>query len=108
LVAACAAMLAALVAGIVLGADEPAQIIRSAVCDANSGQIDCKSQVLGGITQAARALVSPILMALFALSPIACLVGAAAVMFGNRRGVVIIASALGALVLAGAVNGIVA
>jgi hypothetical protein len=63
---------------------------------------------LGGITNAADALVSPVLVALFAICPIACLVGAGAVMFGNRCGVIIIASALGALVLAGAIKGIVA
>lgn len=84
------------------------QIIRNAVCTANAGQVNCNSAGLGGITNAADALVSPVLVALFAICPIACLVGAGAVMFGNRRGVIIIASALGALVLAGAIKGIVA
>ena len=84
-----------------------AQIIRTAVCDANKGQIDCNSSGLGGITNAADALISPILVALFAVAPIACLIGAGAVMVGSRRGIVIIASALGALVLAGAIKGIV-
>jgi hypothetical protein len=49
-----------------------------------------------------------VFVALVAICPIACLVGAGAVMFGHRRGVIMIASALGALVLAGAVKGIVA
>jgi hypothetical protein len=91
-----------------LGPARPAQIIRNAVCAANKGQIDCNSSGLGGITSAADALVSPILVALFAVSPIACLVGVGAVMVGSRRGILIIASSLGALVLAGAVKGIVA
>lgn len=98
----------AIVVGLSLGSGEPAQIIRNAVCTANAGQVNCNSAGLGGITNAADALISPVLVALFAICPIACLIGAGAVMFGNRRGVVIIASALGALVLAGAVKGIVA
>lgn len=84
-----------------------AQIIKNAVCTANAGQVNCNSAGLGGITNAADSLISPVFVALVAICPIACLVGAGAVMFGNRRGVIIIASALGALVLAGAVRGIV-
>lgn len=85
-----------------------AAIIKNAVCTANKGVVDCSSGGLGGLTSAADQLVSPALVALIAICPIACLVGAAAVMFGNRRGLVIIGSALGALVFAGAVKGIVA
>jgi hypothetical protein len=93
------------------GASQPVQIIRNAVCAANASggnAINCNSSGLGGITNAAEALISPILVALFAVAPIACLVGVGAVMVGSRRGIVIIASALGALVLAGAIKGIVA
>jgi hypothetical protein len=85
-----------------------AAIVRNAVCTANKGQVDCNSSGLGGITSAADALDSPILVALIAICPLACLIGAAAVMFGNRKGLIIIGSALGALVFAGAVKGIVA
>jgi len=85
-----------------------AQIIRNAVCSANAGQIDCNSSGLGGLVNAANDLISPVFVALIAVCPIACLVGAAAIMFGNRRGLIILGSALGALVLAGAVRGIVA
>jgi hypothetical protein len=85
-----------------------AAIVRNAVCTANAGQVDCNSSGLGGITSAADALDSPILVALIAICPLACLIGAAAVMFGNRKGLIIIGSALGALVFAGAVKGIVA
>jgi hypothetical protein len=108
-VAALAAVLALLLlaAATIITAGHSVQIIRTAVCDANT-KIDCNSAGLGGITKAADALVSPVLVALFAISPIACLIGTAAVMFGNRRGLVIIGSALGALILAGAVKGIVA
>jgi hypothetical protein len=102
------ALLAAFVyLGLRLGAAQPVQIIKSAVCSANAGQINCNSAGLGGITSAADALISPILVALFAIAPIAALIGAGAVMFGHRRGVAIVAAALGALVLAGAVKGIV-
>jgi hypothetical protein len=85
-----------------------ADIIKTAVCTANKKVIDCNSGGLDGLTSAADGLVSPALVALIAVCPIACLVGAAAVMFGNRRGLVIIGSALGALVFAGAIKGIVA
>jgi hypothetical protein len=93
---------------LLIGESQSAQIIRNAVCTANAGQVDCNSAGLGGITGAADALISPVFVALVAICPIACLVGAGAVMFGHRRGVIIVASALGALVLAGAVKGIVA
>ena len=106
--AAAAAVAGLLFVAFGLGGGEPVQIIRNAVCSANAGQINCNSSGLGGITNAADALISPILVALFAVSPIACLIGVGAVMVGSRRGIVIIASALGALVLAGAVKGIVA
>jgi hypothetical protein len=85
-----------------------AAIVRNAVCSANAGQVNCNSGGLGGITSAADQLVGPILIALIAICPIACLVGAAAVMFGNRKGLIIIGSALGALIFAGAIKGIVA
>jgi hypothetical protein len=107
ILAGAAAGLALVVFG--LGGGEPVQIIRSAVCAANTGTngINCNASGLGGITNAANALISPILVALFAVAPIACLIGVGAVMVGSRRGIVIIAGALGALVLAGAVKGIV-
>ena len=84
-----------------------AEIVQNAVCNANK-TVNCNSGGLAGLASAAQALISPILVALIAICPIACLIGAAAVMFGHRRGLVIIGSALGALVFAGAVNGIVA
>ena len=62
------------------------QIIRKAVCDANAGQINCNSGGLGGITNAADNLDQPRLRRAPRVCPIACLVGAAAVMFGHRRG----------------------
>jgi hypothetical protein len=96
----------ALLAADLFGAPS-AQIIRNAVCTANAGQINCNSSGLGGITNAADAIVSPVFVALIAICPLACLVGAGAIMFGNRRGVIMVASALGALILAGAVKGIV-
>jgi hypothetical protein len=103
-----AAVLTVVAIAIHLHGHSSAQIIRNAVCTANAGQLNCNSSGLGGITNAADAIVSPIFVALIAVAPIACLIGAGAIMFGNRRGVIMVASALGALVLAGAVKGIVA
>lgn len=90
------------------GAIPAADIIKNAVCTANQGTLDCSGKGLGGLTEAADKLVGPAFIALIAICPIACLVGAGAVMFGNRRGLVIIGSALGALVFAGALEGIIA
>jgi hypothetical protein len=110
LVAVASVLIAAILALLVIDrfGGSSAQIIRNAVCSANAGQIDCNSAGLGGLVKAANDLISPVFVALIAVCPIACLVGAAAIMFGNRRGLVILGSALGALVLAGAVRGIVA
>jgi hypothetical protein len=84
-----------------------AEIIKNAVCSSDKS-LDCNAGSLSGLATAAQHLISPALVALIAICPIACLVGAAAVMFGNRRGLIIIGSALGALVFAGAISGIVA
>lgn len=63
---------------------------------------------LEGFVNAANALVGPALVAMAAVAPIGCVVGAGALMFGNRRGLVIIGSTLGSLVFLGSVKGIVA
>jgi hypothetical protein len=63
---------------------------------------------LSKFVDAADALVTPAVVAMAAIAPLACIVGAGALMFGNRRGMVIIGSALGALVFVASVKGIVA
>jgi hypothetical protein len=63
---------------------------------------------LEGFVNAANALISPALVAMAAVAPLGCLVGAGALMFGSRRGMVIIGASLGTLIFLGSVKGIVA
>src|SRR4051794_2520237 len=63
---------------------------------------------LENFVNAANALVSPALVAMAAVAPLGCVVGAGALMFGSRRGMVIIGASLGTLVFLGSVKGIVA
>ena len=66
------------------------------------------AQGLEGFVNAANALVSPALVAMAAIAPLGCLVGAGSLMFGSRRGMVIIGASLGTLIFLGSVKGIVA
>jgi hypothetical protein len=103
-----------------IGAIAGPQIVRGAACKAQtpatssdpadkSTKVDCNEiGALGGFVNAADALVSPAVIALAAVAPIACIVGAGAIMFGSRRGLMIIGSALGALVFVISIKGIVA
>ena len=67
-----------------------------------------QAQGLEGFVNAANALISPALVAMAALAPLGCVVGAGALMFGSRRGMVIIGASLGTLIFLGSVKGIVA
>src|SRR3954467_12305500 len=73
-----------------------------------AAQIPDKAEGLDGFVNAANALVSPALVAMAAVAPLGCVVGAGALMFGSRRGMVIIGASLGTLVFLGSVKGIVA
>ena len=63
---------------------------------------------LDNFIDTANALLDPAAVAMAAIAPLACLVGAGALMFGSRRGLVIIGAALGTLVFVVSVKGIVA
>jgi len=63
---------------------------------------------LEGFVNAANALLTPALVAMAAVAPLGCVVGAGALMFGSRRGMVIIGASLGTLIFLGSVKGIVA
>src|SRR4051812_35990990 len=66
------------------------------------------AQGLEGFVSAADALLTPALVAMAAVAPLGCVVGAGALMFGSRRGMVIIGASLGTLIFLGSVKGIVA
>jgi hypothetical protein len=80
----------------------PAAIVRRAANIPNT------ANGLEGFVNAANALLSPALVAMAAIAPLGCVVGAGAVMFGSRRGMVIIGASLGTLIFLGSVKGIVA
>ncbi len=79
-----------------------AEIVRRAA------RIPETAEGLDGFVNAANALISPALVAMAAVAPLGCLVGAGALMFGSRRGMVIIGASLGTLIFLGSVKGIVA
>jgi hypothetical protein len=70
--------------------------------------IPSAAQGLEGFVNAADALLTPALVAMAAVAPLGCVVGAGALMFGSRRGMVIIGASLGTLIFLGSVKGIVA
>ena len=97
---AAAAMFAGMVA--CLGSGGLAAIVRRAA------SIPDTAEGLEGFVNAANALLSPALVAMAAMAPLGCIIGAGAVMFGSRRGMVIIGASLGTLIFLGSVKGIVA
>jgi hypothetical protein len=62
---------------------------------------------VGKFINGARALVVPALAMTAAITPLAVIAGGLVVLFGGRRGMTIIGSALGVLLLLGSVTGIV-
>jgi len=87
---------------IALGAGPMSGIVRRAA------SIPQTAQGLEGFVNAANALITPALVAMAAVAPLGCIVGAGATMFGSRRGMVMIGASLGTLIFLGAVKGIVA
>ena len=96
------ALVGALLLVIALHEAPPVAIVRRAASIPETGQ------GLEGFVNAANALISPALVAMAAIAPLGCLVGAGALMFGSRRGMVIIGASLGTLIFLGSVKGIVA
>jgi hypothetical protein len=84
------------------GSGEVVAIVRRAAA------IPDKAEGLEGFVNASNALVGPALVAMAAVAPLGCVVGAGALMFGSRRGMVIIGASLGTLIFLGSVKGIVA
>ena len=58
---------------------------------------------VGGVVNGANALVTPILVIMAAIAPIGILAGGAAMMLGSRRGMQMIATSLGVLLVLGSV-----
>jgi hypothetical protein len=101
-------VIAVLVAALVALHGDPTDIIRNASGVGNDATFGAQNGGLQNFVKAADALVDPAIVALAAITPIACIVGGGAMMFGNRKGLVIIGAALGTLVFVASIKGIVA
>jgi hypothetical protein len=63
---------------------------------------------LGGFVNGAHALVTPALVMVAAVAPLALIVGGLVLLFGGRRGMQIVATSLGILLLLGSVTALIA
>jgi hypothetical protein len=95
------------VLGLLVAVAAPGSTLSPAIVR-RAASIPQSAQGLEGFVNAANALISPALVAMAAIAPLGCLVGAGALMFGSRRGMVIIGASLGTLIFLGSVKGIVA
>ena len=95
-------LVGAVVAAMSLAAGPSLAIVRRAA------SIPESAEGLEGFVNAANALVGPALVAMAAIAPLGCVIGAGATMFGSRRGMVMIGASLGTLIFLGSVKGIVA
>ena len=62
---------------------------------------------LGGFVNGAHALVTPALVMVAAIAPLALVVGGVVLMFGGRRGMQIVGTSLGVLLLLGSVTALI-
>jgi hypothetical protein len=62
---------------------------------------------LGGFVNGAHALVTPALVMVAAVAPLALIVGGLVLLFGGRRGMQIVGTALGVLLLLGSVTALI-
>ena len=62
---------------------------------------------IGGFVNGAHALVTPALVMVAAIAPLALVVGGVVLMFGGRRGMQIVGTSLGVLLLLGSVTALI-
>ena len=62
---------------------------------------------LGGFVNGAHALLTPALVMVAAIAPLALVVGGVVLMFGGRRGMQIVGTSLGVLLLLGSVTALI-
>ena len=66
-----------------------------------------KATGLGGFVNGAHALVTPALVMVAAVAPLALLAGGVVLLFGGRRGMQIVGTSLGVLLLLGSVTALI-
>jgi hypothetical protein len=62
---------------------------------------------IGGFVNGAHALITPALVMVAAIAPLALIAGGVVLLFGGRRGMQIVGSALGVLLLLGSVTALI-
>ena len=74
---------------------------------ANAAGIPSNANGIGGFVNGANALVTPALVMVAAMAPLALIAGGLVLLFGGRRGMQIIGTSLGVLLLLGSVRAII-
>ena len=79
------------------------------VCEivAKAAGIPSNAQGIGGFVNGAQALVDPALVMVAAVAPLALIAGGLVLLFGGRRGMQIIGTSLGVLLLLGSVTALI-
>jgi hypothetical protein len=74
---------------------------------ANAAGIPKNAQGIDGFVRGAQALVNPALVMVAAIAPLALIAGGLVLLFGGRRGMQIIGTSLGVLLLLGSVTALI-
>ena len=74
---------------------------------AKAAGIPSNAQGIGGFVNGAKALVDPALVMVAAIAPLALIAGGLVLLFGGRRGMQIIGTSLGVLLLLGSVTALI-
>ena len=74
---------------------------------AKAAGIPTNAQGIGGFVNGARALIDPALVMVAAIAPLALIAGGLVLLFGGRRGMQIIGTSLGVLLLLGSVTALI-
>jgi hypothetical protein len=74
---------------------------------AKAAGIPSNAQGIGGFVNGAKALVTPALVMVAAVAPLALIAGGLVLLMGGRRGMQIIGTALGVLLLLGSVTALI-
>ena len=74
---------------------------------AKAAGIPSNAQGIGGFVNGAKALVNPALVMVAAVAPIGLIAGGVVMMFGGRRGMQMVGTSLGVLLLLGSVTALI-
>ncbi len=74
---------------------------------AKAAGIPSNAQGIGGFVNGAKALVDPALVVVAAVAPLALIAGGLVLLFGGRRGMQIIGTSLGVLLVLGSVTALI-